>query len=420
MTDDQRAEGTLGVMGDTTDYFSDGVSFPNAIATTPLCCPSRSSIFTGRYAHNHHVRVNTAGAVRNLDQKTTLQYYLHQAGYRTGIFGKYFNGWDIDNAPPYFDEYAITKRGYMSALFGIGHGGRHRVKDVSEYSTDFIRDKAVGFLESAESEDARPWMLFVNPFAPHNPSIPAARHVDSSVPEFEPNPAMLESDLSDKPPIYDSYTEPYNARNERRIWRRRSMQLRSLMAVDDLVVAVTDKLEASGEDNTLVIFMSDNGYQWGEHGLMRKGLPYLPSLRIPLMLRWDGRVLSGVDNRLAANIDIAPTILDAAQVQPRHTVDGKSLLDSWERDEILTEVFPYEGRPDQSWASLISHDYQYTEYYGANKTVPVFREYYDLESDPWQLENVFADGEGLNKLEATEFSSRLMEYRTCPLVIPCP
>lgn len=417
MTDDQRAYDTFQVMPATRKYFSSGLKFPNAVATTPLCCPSRASIFTGRYAHNHDVRSNDRRASRALDQTTTSQYYLQQAGYRTGIFGKYLNGWDVVNPPPYFDEYAITKRGYYGARFGIGLDGVHEVRELPGYSTNFIARKSLQFLQRSEVEDDRPWLLYVTPYAPHHPSTPPGRYVGERVPFFTPDPAMLEDDLSDKPPHYTQYVRPYD---ELGIAKRRAKQLRSLMAVDDLVADVTAALEAQGETNTLVFFMSDNGYLWGEHGLRRKGLPYEPSVRIPLMMRWDGNVLTGTDERLAANIDIAPTVLDAAQVPPSHTVDGKSLLDFWERDEVLTEVFAYENRPDLWWASLISKDYQYIEYYGADETLPAFREYYDLAADPYQLSNVFADGDPLNDPDVTALSSRLAGYRSCPLLTSCP
>ena len=418
MTDDQRADHTLGVMPETTKYFEGkGTTFSNAMATTPLCCPSRASIFTGRYAHNHKVRNNGTGAARALDQETTSQYYLQQAGYRTGIFGKYLNGWDLANPPPYFDEYAIMKRGYYSTLFGLQRNGTHIQREVSGYTTSFISHKAADFIKNSEADDDRPWLMYVTPFAPHHPAMPLPRHWFDPVPDFEPNPAMLEEDLSDKPPQLEGYTEPFD---EARLTYKRERQLRTLMAVDELFENVTDALEDAEETNTLVIFMSDNGFMWGEHGFIRKGLPYLPSLRIPLMMRWDGQVLSGIDERLAANMDIAPTVLDAANVTPDHDVDGKSLLEEWDREEILTEVFGYESRPDVYWASILSLDFQYVEYYEGTETVPLFREYYDLNNDPWQLENLFGDGDLLNDPDFASLSSRLAGYRKCPLLNPCP
>jgi arylsulfatase A-like enzyme len=104
VTDDQR--GGLGVMPATRTWLKKGgTKFDNAFVTTPLCCPSRASIFTGRYTHNHHVYSND-GEGPSLIQESTLQYYLQQAGYETALYGKYLNGWDISHPPPYFDKYA--------------------------------------------------------------------------------------------------------------------------------------------------------------------------------------------------------------------------------------------------------------------------------------------------------------------------
>src|SRR5687767_14354052 len=145
VTDDQRDD-TLSVMPDTVDYFADGVTLSNAIATTPVCCPSRASIMTGRYAHNHNVRSNAETEAGRLDQETTLQRDLSKAGYKTGIVGKYLNGWDITQAPPYFDEFAITRAGYYGARFGIGRKDRRVVKRTSGYSTNFVRRWADRFI----------------------------------------------------------------------------------------------------------------------------------------------------------------------------------------------------------------------------------------------------------------------------------
>ncbi len=418
VTDDQRAGGTMGVMDQTTDYFTDGSYFPNAIATTPVCCPSRASIMTGRYAHNHNVRSNASTEAERLDQETTLQYYLQQeGGYRTGLFGKYLNGWDIGQAPPYFDEYAVTRTGYYNARFGIGRDGIHSVERIPAYSTRFVGDSAMDFIERAETNDAQPWALLVTPFAPHAPAISPPRYSDLEVNRFRPNPAMHEEDLSDKPPLYLTYSEPF-VRQEHA--RRRRQQLRTLMAVDDMVRRIRETLTRAEESNTLVLFMSDNGFMWGEHGLIAKATPYEQSLRIPLFMRWEGHELPATDERLVANIDIAPTVYEVAQVTPDNEVDGRSLLQWWERESLLAEVYGAISRPELRWAGVIGRDYQYVEYYGEDDTIPTFREYYDMLTDPWQLQNLYADGDPNNDPDVPELSARLAAYRSCPTLESCP
>ena len=417
VTDDQRADETMAVMPDTVDYFADGVTFSNAIATTPVCCHSRASIMTGRYAHNHNVRSNAQTEAGRLDQETTLQKYLGAAGYHTGIAGKYLNGWDLSEPPPYFEEYAITRTGYYGARFGVGRKGRQSVKRTAGYSTNFVKRWSDRFIRRAEKNDTQPWLLYVTPFAPHAPSVVPPRYKGAPIPPFEPNPAMLETDISDKPPQFEKYVAEFDQAAQE---DRRARQLRSLMPVDDLVRQLTDRLEQEGEDNTIVFFMSDNGYMWGEHGLSAKATPYDQSLRIPLMFRWAGRAVPGVDPRLAANIDVAPTVYEATGVTPAHQLDGRSLLQAWERESVLAEVYGAVSRPELRWAGVWSHDYQYIEYYGGDETVPVFREYYDRTIDPWLLDNLFGDGDGSNDPDVVDLTIRLAGYRHCPLVAPCP
>jgi arylsulfatase A-like enzyme len=166
--------------------------------------------------------------------------------------------------------------------------------------------------------------------------------------------------------------------------------------------------------------MSDNGYMWGEHGLIAKATAYDQSLRIPMMMRWDGHTAPGTDERLAANIDVAPTVYEATGVTPSYALDGKSLLQQWDRETILAEVYGAISRPELRWAGLIGHDYRYVEYYGGDETVPVFREYYDRVSDPWQLDNLFGDGDPMNDPNVVDLTARLAGYRHCPLVEACP
>jgi arylsulfatase A-like enzyme len=158
------------------------------------------------------------------------------------------------------------------------------------------------------------------------------------------------------------------------------------MSVDDMVEGIIDALDAAGEQDTLVIFVSDSGYLWGEHGLTNKQVPYEESIRMPMMLRWPGHA-SGADDRLVTNVDIAPTIYAAAGISS--TTDGRDLLDgSWTRDHIHLEYFGDPNAPSiPRWASTWTPEGQYVEYFGAGASV-TFREYYDLTTDPWQLRNV--------------------------------
>ena len=410
ITDDQRAKGTLDVMTATRRWLArGGVSFAKAFATTPLCCPSRASIFTGQYVHNHKLErtYNHEDFVphQRAFQRSTIQKRLREVGYLTGLYGKYLNGWDINEDPPHFDRWAILDEYEY-------RGGRWneqgKVRTIRTYSTDYIARSADAFLSRfAEERDEKPWFLVVAPNAPHAPFTPEESYSEARVPGFRSNPAVEEADRGDKP----GYVQASTVTKEEVLSDRRS-QLRTLMSVDDALARLRESIRAYGERRrTLIIFMSDNGYLWGEHGLTKKFAPYPASVRIPLLLRWPGRLRGGrVDRRIAANIDIAPTILDAAGVRTPTSVDGRSLLRKWARNRLLLEYFRDNVVPP--WASLWTDEYQYTEYRNDDGTTS-FREYYDQDDDPWQLLNLMGDEDDQNDPDLREEEQQLASDRRC-------
>jgi arylsulfatase A-like enzyme len=408
LTDDQRVSDTLDVMPETRQWFeTGGTDFTNAYVTTPQCCPSRSTIFSGRYLHNHDVRSNDVSP--NLDQRYTLQKYLQQAGYQTGIFGKYLNGWNLLHNPPSFDKWSIFTAGYSP----IRVNEQGVVKGVSQYATSYISDKAVQFIQDAESNDSRPWFLELATTAPHAPFQPEAQYANAPVPAWQPNPAQTESDRSDKPPYIQAQNVDLQTASD-----RRTAQLRTLMSVDDLVSTVFQTLEATGEDSdTLAVFTSDNGYEWADHGLIEKEYPYIEDVQVPMFLRWPSHIAAGAtDSRLVTNADIAPTFLDAAGgITPDRPMDGGSILgSSLNRNRVLTEFSRDDEQNVPSWASILTPTYHYIEYYGTNDPRTItYREYYDLTSDPFELTNLLNDGNPGNDPSTAALSAQLAADRHC-------
>src|SRR5918992_689096 len=289
VTDDHRAEGTLEAMPQTRTWFEQGgTRFPNAFATTTLCCPGRASIFTGRYAHNHGIRTNGGwDLVQRLDQRSTIQRYLKEAGYRTALVGKYFYSWNQAVPPPYVDDWALTAGGYHDAYFTVSGQGR-RVP----YSTDFTAEHAVSLLQQYEATDAQPWFMYVGTHAPHEVTEPEAAYAQAPVGDWGGNPAVFEQDRGDKPP----WVQWYNPRPFSQIQDIRRGELRTLMS---------------------------------EHGLVDKRFPYDQSTQIPFLVRWPGRVgAEATDHRLVANIDVLPTVLHAAglSADPAYPGGGGSLF----------------------------------------------------------------------------------------------
>jgi arylsulfatase A-like enzyme len=398
MTDDQRDSGTLSRMPATRHWFQEeGVRYLNGFTPIPVCCPARASVMTGQYSHNHGVKTNQKGAsgVAALDPETTIQRYLQGAGYRTGIFGKYLNRWDLEVDPPHFDAWTIFNSGYSDTLFNV----QGDVKQIATYSTRFVAEEAVRFLQGSELEDTTPWMMYVTPYAPHWPARPEEAYADAPVGKWGGNPAVLEQNRKDKPPYIQERSANESLAKAR---QRRARQLRTLMSVDDLVKSLRRTLGKLGEnDNTLAFFLSDNGVLWGEHGWYSKNVPYTAALEVPLFLRWPAAALvpGSNDGRLISLVDLAPTVFDATGIEPDHAVDGRSLLDAgWKRPRSWAQFWGRKSQKGASippWGSLRTPAYQYVEYYDQGGQV-IFREYYDLATDPWQLKNLLGDGDSGN------------------------
>ncbi|HEX2296392.1 MAG TPA: sulfatase, partial [Actinomycetota bacterium] len=418
VTDDERERDQMLVMPETLRIFGEGgTEFTHAFATTPQCCPSRASIFTGRYAHNHGVFRNQDGP--KINQMATIQRYLHErAGYKTALVGRFLNAWDTAEDPKFFDKWALFRSGYYDKEFNVNG----EVTRIPDYATDFIGEKSIEFLEEFEAEDdAAPWLMYVTVTAPHFPFYASHRYADAEVPEWPPTPALVEDNLGDKAGFVQKIG--FTAEQGHEIYDK---QLRTLMSADDMVGALFDKLDELGEDEeTLAFFMSDNGFLLGEHGLHAKRLPYTESIHVPFYVRWPGRVEAGAtDDRLVANIDIAPTVLDVAGLPPDLQIeqDGRSLFGPLERTRILTEQWGSwsVGRP--TWASIRTHDYQYIQYYFRDSGRVRFREFYDLESDPWQTRNLLGDGDPGNNPDAfviKQLEMQLERDRACA-GLTCP
>ncbi|WP_405784314.1 sulfatase [Streptomyces sp. NBC_01378] len=368
-----------------------GVKFTDGHVATPLCAPSRSSVFSGRHAHNHGVLDN--GHPYKLDQNTTVQRYLKQAGYRTGLFGKYLNAWNVSDNPPHFEEWVLED----PVVYNDGtYNDNGTVHTIAGYSTTIIKNKTLAFLDKAAT-DTRPWFAVVTPKASHEPNTPETQYANTVVPDWNGRPSVFETDKSDKPDYIQNASQTLADGQS-----LRQRQLRTLLSVDDAVQAFKDKLVSLGQlHNTLVIYISDNGYTWADHGWSKKSVPYSPSHEVPFYLSWPAGGLGAgtTDNRIVANIDIAPTILDAAGITANTPQDGKSLLGTYSRDHLLVEWWEqgaHQTGSPHTWSSYVAKDKQYTEYYklhtDTNGNVVgtgevAFREYYDLTNDPHQLTN---------------------------------
>lgn len=411
VTDDQ-PNGTMTVMPKTRRHFGqNGATFTHAYSTTPACCPARASIMTGRYAHNHKVLSNEDGS--ELDQDTTLQAYLRPAGYRTGLVGKFLNLWK--GPPPHFDRWALKLGARRARFFDTSWevDGRDKVTTPGYWTTPFT-GYANGFLDDWERHDDEPWFLWLAIPPPHAPYLPEPAYENAPVPVWEAPDSIPEDDKSDKPPYVQDAGAPPGLGHE-----ARTRQLRSLISADDVIGDVMGKLEELGEDNTLAFFVSDNGYLWGHHGLLgtflSKGNPYTESVTVPMMMRWPDHVQEATtDERLVGLLDIAPTVYEATGVEGPSVMDGRSLLSDHSREWILNEFWQKDVAhrstvPD--WTAYKTSEHSYVEYTVDDEVI--FREYYDLTADPYELQNLLGDADPSNDPDVRELARRLEEARDC-------
>ena len=388
VTDDQRYD-TMEYMPNTQELiFNQGVTFSKGYITTPFCCPSRASILTGLYAHNHWVQVNEDP----LEFRTVVED-IHRNGYYTGLVGKYLNSWKGDMRPEYdfwVSFWGGTMKNYYDPDLNVnGTWSKH-----TGYSTYLFRDFGVQFIEEA-SKQSKPFFLLYAPNAPHAPFTPAEEDVNllNDLAPYRPV-SFNEEDVSDKPDSISNMA-PLSEEDIKSIDNTRRRQLLTLIALDRTIPDLINKLKETGElDNTVIIFISDNGKHWGEHRLDSKSTAYEESVKVPFAIRYPPLIPNPyVDERIVANIDIAPTIYELSETRLPEIMDGTSLVPlfagetEW-RDHILLEAWPDRG----AWSAIHTGDYVYIE------TQDDMSEFYDLTLDPFEMDNAIADPQYQEKI----------------------
>ena len=379
---------------------AEGAHLANAFVTTALCSPSRASIFTGQYAHRHGVVDNTSPVPEGT---RFLPEELQAAGWRTGYVGKWHMGEDSDAPRPGFDFW-VSFRGqgvYENPELNI-NGNRQRIPG---YTTEILTDQAIDWLGqlTAGGGDA-PFFLVLSHKAVHAEFIPAPRHRGRYASKPIPYPATMAPSPGDT-------LRPHWVQAQRNSWHgvdfmyhgalqfdefyRRYAE--TLLALDEGVGTVLDYLEESGLDrNTLVLYMGDNGFSLGEHGLIDKRHAYEESMRVP-MLAWAPGVIEpgSTIERMVQNIDIAPTLLELAGVTSSRTMDGHTFLplllmpltqdSATLNTELLYEYYWEDAFPHTPTVlALRDARYKYIYYHGVWDDPELF----DLEADPEERHNL--------------------------------
>lgn len=426
----------------------EGAYFPNTFVTTSLCSPSRASILTGQFSHTHTVVDNSAPAPEDL---IYFPQYLQQAGYQTAYLGKWHMGGQHDDPRPGFDHWeSFRGQGvYYNPTLNI-NGERIKYED-STYITDLITEHSVDWLKNRDKE--KPFFMYVSHKAVHAEFMPAQRHLGKYEneeiilpPSFytsanpvkgRSNPYGLEHYTATVKPenIDENYPDGFLEEREKHAgnfqkpavgeeyygelrtpdWQKMQREswhgvdymyhgdmdfqsfykryCESLLAVDEGIGAILKYLEEEGLDNsTMVIYMGDNGFSFGEHGLIDKRHFYEESVKVPFLVRYP-EVLQGgqVINKMIQNIDVAPTILELAGIQKPEQMQGRSIMPiikgedvEW-RDRIFYEYYWEYFYPQTPTMHGVRTDrYKYIRYHGTWDT----NEFYDLQEDPHEMNNL--------------------------------
>lgn len=389
----------------------EGMHIKNAFVTTSLCSPSRASILTGQYAHKHQVVDNTSPIP---DGTRFFNEDIQQTDYQTAFIGKWHMGEEDDSPKPGWDRW-ISFRGqgvYRNPELNID-GDRNQ---YDGYTTDLLTDYAVEWLQEQQNEPDQPFFLYLSHKAVHADFEPAERHEDYFKDieiEYPPSMDNTERNYRTKPDwvkaqrySWHGVEYPYHGEMDFDEFYRGYIE--TLLSLDESVGKLLDTLEETGlAENTLVIYMGDNGFLHGEHGLIDKRHAYEESMRVPMLAWSPGFIEPGTQiGELIRNIDIAPTILELTNTTSSIEMDGLSFLpllagEREERDrEFLYEYFWEHAFPHTPTTFALRDDqYKYIWYHGVWDR----DELYDLKNDP---------GERYNLSEVPHFIERKNEMRT--------
>ncbi len=377
----------------------DGAHIKNAFVTTALCSPSRASILTGLYAHKHRVVDNNTAIPPGTQ---FFPQHLQKGGYTTGFFGKWHMGNTGDQPQPGFDKW-VSFQGqgsYLPEKNGLNVDGKHVPQ--KGYITDELTDYALSWLGTIPK--GRPFFMYLSHKAVHSEFIPAERHKGRyKDAKFIPPPTMAATGdmarnrprwVQDQRNSWHGVEYPYHSDLDIAEYYKRYAE--TLLAVDESAGRVLEALRQRGElDSTLVVYMGDNGFAFGEHGLIDKRTAYEESMRVPMLARCPELFQGGQTIKpVIANIDVAPTFLAVAGLQAPDAYQGRNFLPllqgkqiPW-RDSLLYEYYWERNFPQTPTMHALRGDrYKYIRYHG----VWDLNELYDLQEDPLETNNRIND-----------------------------
>jgi arylsulfatase A-like enzyme len=394
VADDMRADMLAAMPIVRDELAAKGVTFESAYVSNPLCCPSRVSILTGQTSATTGVWRNAApgGGFHAFDDHDTLATRLQDAGYRTGLFGKYLQEYPVADpyVPPGWSEWAATDRAaYYDYTLNVNGVPTPFGDAPADYSTDVLAEMADTFVRTTPSY--QPLFLFLAPAAPHLPATPAPRHDGAFDDVQKLRPPSFDHPGRGAPPWVRNLPA-LRFRDRAALDELRRDMLETLLALDEAVGKVLTALRDTGRlGETLIVFTSDNGYLLGEHRRVGKSVPYEESVHVPLVVRYDPAtdLTAATDERPVMNIDLAPTAAELAEVTLT-APDGRSLVPALSGDPggarsfVMIEQIPHRSFDVEPYCAIRTRRHLYVRYrrWGT--------ELYDLRRDPFQLRNLAA------------------------------
>ena len=395
---------------------SEGAHIRNAFVSTALCSPSRASILTGKYAHTHTVVDNDAPLPSNL---IFFPKYLQQKGYQTSFFGKWHMGNTDDQPQPGFDHWlSFQGQGvYFNPTFNIN--GKRIKQPEGSYTTDLLTAHAIDWLNGRNKN--KPFFVYLSHKGVHAEFQPAKRHEGRYAAMPIVCPPSMYITATDSSHRYGQVTLPqttvnYNdipewVRKQRYSWhgvdymyhgtipfdRFYHQYLETLQAVDESVEKVIAWVKQQGlQENTMVVYMGDNGFSFGEHGLIDKRHAYEESMRVPLLVWAPGMIKpKSVIEQVIMNVDLAPTFMELAGIKAPAEMQGNSFVNilknnkaSWSRKNVFYEYYWEAAFPQTPTIFAVrTNRYKYIYYNG----VWDINELFDLQNDPYEMNNLIRD-----------------------------
>ncbi|MFJ9745483.1 MULTISPECIES: sulfatase [Streptomyces] len=415
LTDDMSSN-LLPHMPEVQKLQSQGMTFSDFVVSNSLCCPSRASIFTGRYPHNTGVLSNEGpnggfGAFHSGgEERDTFATALQAKGYRTAMMGKYLNGYSPSDTvagqkpyvPPGWSQWDVVGGGYEGYDYKLAHN--HQIEPhgdrPKDYLTDVLSRKGTNFVKKSAAAN-KPFLLEIALFTPHGPSTPAPRH-ENAFPGLEAPHSPAFDKLPTNAPPWLARQDRLTQQEKNTIDRKFRKRAQALQSVDEMIGKLRNALTRAGvADDTYIVFGSDNGFHLGEYRLKAgKQTAFDTDVRVPLVIAGPGVAAGRTSNAQVSNIDLAPTFQRIGGAPVSSRVDGHSLLplldggpdSNWRTANLIEHRHADRspGDPDNNGGESISppnyhalrtNSYTYVEYGSGAK------EYYDLSTDPYQLHN---------------------------------